>query len=267
MSKGVLLFAFNNGITNYYDMAVITAKRVNHFLNLPVSIVTDTDSLPTTPTYKFDKLFIVKADDSNQKDRKVWINKGRYQAYDLSPYDETLLLDTDYLINSNQLLKIFDIYDDFMCPNRTYFLIDERGYQQEKVSVSSFNTLWATVIAFKKTNKARQIFECMKMIQHNYMHYVNLYNMYSAQFRNDHALAISNRIVYGQLEEYSMYIPWALTHIKNELIVEKLTESIYNTSYKVYKQTEIQGKTKIEYCMVNDMDFHVMNKNTYMEIA
>lgn len=267
MSKGVLLFAFNNGITNYYDMAVATAKRVNHFLNLPVSIVTDVNSLPTNPTYEFDKLFVVKADDSNKKDKKTWINKGRYQAYDLSPYDETLLLDTDYLINSNQLLKIFDIYDDFMCPNRTYFLMDEQGYQQEKISPTGFNTLWATVIAFKKTNKAKQIFECMRMVQENYMHYVNLYNMYSIQYRNDHALAISSRIINGHIEDITMYMPWALNHIKNELIVEKLTDSVYNTSYKVYKQTERNGKTKIDYCIVNDMDFHLMNKDTYMEIV
>jgi len=265
MSKGVLLFAFNNGITNYYDMAVATAKRVNHFLNLPVSIVTDINSLPVTPTYEFDKLFVVQADSSNKKDRKVWINKGRYQAYDLSPYDETLLLDTDYLINSNQLLKIFDIYDDFMCPNRTYFLMNEHGHQQEQVSVTSFNTLWATIIAFKKTNKAKQIFDCMYMIQENYTHYLNIYNMHSSQFRNDHALAISCRIVNGHLEDKSMYMPWALTHINTELIVEKLTNSVYNTSYKIYKKN--QKTSKPEYCVVNNMDFHLMNKNMFMEIV
>ena len=39
--KGVLLFAYNNGITDYFEMAVRTAKRVKQFLNLPVSVVTD----------------------------------------------------------------------------------------------------------------------------------------------------------------------------------------------------------------------------------
>lgn len=265
MSKGVLLFAFNNGITNYYDMAVATAKRVNYFLNLPVSIVTDINSLPTNPAYKFDKLFVVHADSSNKKDRKVWINKGRYQAYDLSPYDETILLDTDYLINSNQLLKIFDIYDDFMCPNKTYFLMNNQGHEQEQVSATSFNTLWATVIAFKKTNKAKQIFDCMHMVQENYMHYLNIYNMYSSQFRNDHALAISCRTVNGHLEDKSIYMPWALTHLNTDILVDKLTDLEYNTSYKIYKEN--QKTTKIEYCIINDMDFHLMNKNTFMEIV
>ena len=267
MSKGVLLFAFNNGITNYYKMAEATAKRVNHFLNLPVTLVTDKESFLTKSEYTFDNVMFVDAQTNNQKHKKLWINKGRYQAYDLTPYDETILLDTDYLINSTQLLKLFDIYDDFMCPNKTYFLLDDNGHCQEPISPTGFDTLWATVIAFKKSNRSKQIFECMRMVQENYVHYVNLYNMYSSQYRNDHALAISCRIVNGHMEDKSMYIPWTLVHANNNLVVEKLSDSMYNTSYKVYKQTEKLGKTKIDYCIINDMDFHLLDKNNFMEIV
>ena len=51
------------------------------------------------------------------------------------------------------------------------------------------------------------------------------------------------------------------------LVVEKLSDSVYNTSYKVYKQTEKLGKTKIDYCIINDMDFHLLDKNNFMEIV
>ena len=104
MSKGVILFAFNSPKFNYYDMAVATAKRINHFLNLPVTLVTDETSIPTDPNYVFDKTITVTPDKNNKRDWGIWINKGRYQAYELSPYDETILLDTDYLVNSNKLL-------------------------------------------------------------------------------------------------------------------------------------------------------------------
>ena len=263
MSKGLLLFAFNSPTVDYYRMAIATAKRANHFLNLPVSVVTDINTKLDEYNYKFDNVFIEVSDTTNTKDKQVWINKGRYRAYDVTPYDETILLDTDYLINSTQLLKIFDIYDDFMCPNRTHFIMHTQGYQQEEVSSTSFETLWATVIAFKKTEKVKQIFQCMQMVQENYMHYVNLYNMHSTQYRNDHSLAISCRIINGHLPDRSMYLPWVLTHINNEIIVEKLTDNEYNTNYKMYKQ----GKTKLEYCIVNDTDFHLLNKNTFMEIV
>ena len=64
MSKGALLFAFNSPKYNYYEMAVATAKRINHFLDMPVTVVTDEKSISDSP-YKFDKTIIIK-DDNNQ---------------------------------------------------------------------------------------------------------------------------------------------------------------------------------------------------------
>jgi hypothetical protein len=112
MTRGAILFAFNNQKFDYYKMAVATAKRINHFLNMPVTVVTNDDSITDT-TYKFDHTITVEADKTNYREKQIWINKGRYQAYELSPYDETLLLDTDYMINSTKLLSVFDYYDDF----------------------------------------------------------------------------------------------------------------------------------------------------------
>ena len=42
--KGVLIYAFNNDKVDYFQQAVWCADRVNRFLDLPVSIITDTAS-------------------------------------------------------------------------------------------------------------------------------------------------------------------------------------------------------------------------------
>ena len=152
MTRGVLLFAFNTDKVNYYEMAVAAAKRANQFLNLPVTLVTDESSLPNNPDYVFDCIKIATVQTDNINHNGIWYNKGRYRAYELSPYDETLLLDTDYLINSDMLLRLFDIYDDFMCHQFTRHVLDVDA-EQEIISARSFNTLWATVILFKKTQK------------------------------------------------------------------------------------------------------------------
>ena len=107
MSSGAIEFPFNSDKCHYYEMAEFTAKRINHFLDLPVTIVTDESSLPKKSKYKFDKIITTVPDRSNYRDSGIWINKGRYQAYEFSPYDETLLLDVDYMVNSDQLLKHF----------------------------------------------------------------------------------------------------------------------------------------------------------------
>lgn len=261
MSKGVLLFAFNNEQVDYYAMAIATAKRVNHFLHLPVSVVTDASTDLSKYNYTFDNVYLQDADKSNRKGKTTWINKGRYAAYRLSPYEETILLDTDYLINSDMLLKVFDIYEDFMCPSRVSFLMSDRD-EQEIISANSFTTLWATVIVFRKTQKTKQIFECLEMVQHNYSHYATLYGFQDVMYRNDYGLTIALRIVNGNTVDNSNYLPWNLVHVGKELAVRRTTSNRFNTSYLLLTKND-----KVEYCLTKDMDFHMMDKSNFMELV
>lgn len=265
MSKGVLLFAFNSPKFNYYDMAVATAKRINHFLDLPVTVVTDEKSLPNDIDYQFDKTVIAEADTSNKRDWGVWINKGRYRAFEMSPYDETILLDTDYMVNSTKLLKTFDLPTDFCCHNQTSFLMHP-GVPQEMLSVYSFNTLWATVVNFKKTKRAEQIFNSLEMVQRNFDHYANIHGFISATFRNDYALTLATRIVNGHTSPKEDVIPWNLVHVGKNTSVYHNNEDDFNTEYTVMYDNWQRGKIRKEYTTIKDMDFHVMNKENFLEL-
>lgn len=265
MSKGILLFAFNSPKFNYYDMAVATAKRINHFLGLPVTVVTDTDSLPTDESTVFDNVIIAEADKTNNRDWGMWINKGRYRAYALSPYDETILLDTDYMVNSTKLLKLFDMNTDFCCHDTTSFLMDPKA-AQEVLSVYSYKTLWATVVMFKKTDRARQIFECLEMIQNNFDHYAMIHGFVAGTFRNDYALTLATRIVNGHVNPKSDIIPWNLVHVGKNTSVYKNIEDEFNTEYTVTFDNWNRGKIRKEYMIIKDTDFHVMNKENFLEL-
>lgn len=265
MTRGVILFAFNSPKYNYYDMALHTARRVKHFLNLPTTIVTDEDSLPEVQDDIWDKIITVTPDKDNFRDWGVWINKGRYQAYELSPYDETLLLDVDYVVNSDKLLKIFDFYDDFCCHRKTNYLMHP-GAPQELLSAYSYETLWATVVAFRKTNRAKQIFETLKMVQHNYDHYGNIHSFIGGVYRNDYALTLALRIVNGHSESPRDFIPWDLVHVGKNTQIYKNNEDEFDTEYTVMFDNWQRGKIRKEYNLIKDMDFHVMNKDLYVEM-
>jgi hypothetical protein len=256
MTRGALLFAFNNPTTDYYKMAVACAKRIKHFLNLPVTIVTD-----STVTSSEFNIINVEAQSDNLKDNKVWNNKGRYRAYHLSPYDETLLLDTDYLVNSNQLLKLFDMYDDFMVPNRTSFVMYPES-EQERIGINGSYTVWATVILFKKTKRVEQIFDCLQMVQENYNHYCTLYNMLGGMYRNDHGLTISLSIVNGHLENKQDYVPWNLLHANKEVKIHRTNDNIFNTEYIAFRTDN-----RTTYTILRDTDFHCLDKNMFMELV
>ena len=265
MSRGALLFAFNSPKFNYFQMAEHTAKRIEHFLNIPVAVVTDEQSLPEVPKFKFDDIIIVEPDTTNTRDHTVWINKGRYQAYKLSPYDETLLLDTDYMVNSNRLNTLFDLPTDFCCHDTTSFLMNE-GAAQEVLSSYSFKTLWATVVMFRKTLRTQQIFECLEMVQNNYDHYANIHNFIGGVFRNDYALTLALRIANGHTSLKSDIIPWNLVHVGKNTSVHRNNDDEFNTEYTVMFDNWKRGKIRKEYCTIIDTDFHTMNKENFMEL-
>ena len=265
MKKGAILFGFNSPKFNYYDMAIKTAKRINHFLDLPVTVVTDQDSInDSSSDYVFDHTVIVEPDKSNTRDNNVmWINKGRYQAYALSPYDSTLLVDTDYVINSNKLATLFNLNTDFCCHDSTYYLLKNEP-ATSYLSTKSVKNLWATVIKFDKTQKAEHIFDCIKMIENNFKHYETVHGFLGDSYRNDFALSIALRIVNGHIDDKSNYIPWNLTHIGDDVIIEPLSESEFNTSFKVTVTNSLTNKK--EYIIIKDYDFHMIIKNNIMEI-
>jgi hypothetical protein len=99
MTRGVLLFAFNNDKVDYYSMAVATAKRANKFLNLPVTVVTDKTTDLSKYTYQFDNVIIVedfltkdylhylqKQFDDKQFESKNFIFRADYKLHEFTTY-------------------------------------------------------------------------------------------------------------------------------------------------------------------------------------
>lgn len=259
--KGALLFAFNTELVDYVKMAVFTAKRINRFLDLPVTIVTDSNSRLAEYDYTFDNIIIADPDTSNERNSAAWLNKGRFKAFDYTPYDETVVLDVDYIVNSDRILKTFDIYEDFMCHKNMHFLM-QPTVPQEKLSHVGIDSVWATTMTFRKTKHCENIFNCMKMVQTNYNHYVDLYSMGISYYRNDYALAIALRILNGQLDYNRYYTPWRLLHAGPGTHVYKEKD----TQYTIVYDNWINGKIRKEYITIKDTDFHMIVKDNFMEI-
>ena len=86
MTTGALIFAINNGTIDYEAMAHWSAQNIQRHLGISTCIVTreDVDRAPASNRWF--------ADFDTHMD---WHNQSRADAYDLSPWDRTLLLDAD----------------------------------------------------------------------------------------------------------------------------------------------------------------------------
>lgn len=212
-SKGVIVFAFNTQV-DYVAIADETSKLISHNLKLPITLITDHDAIP-----KFEYDQIIRVDNQGATYRTEdstiqWRNFGRYLAYDLSPYDETILLDTDYLVLDDSLLKLFNTAWDYKLMHHNY---DEVGASYEMMGETSLPFIWATVVLFRKSAKSQMLFDLVGKIQRNYQYYRLLYNIREGNYRNDYAFAIANIILNGySVSEYAG-IPWKMFTLSDKI--------------------------------------------------
>ena len=131
MTKGVLIFAHNSTAVDYGMMAVIAGGLAKKHLKVPVSLVADTGTLAwmeETKTIKkakkiFDKIISIdlpyttnnrKLHDGLHSQVIPFINSNRCTAWQLTPYDTTLLIDSDFLIFSDRLNQYWDVDSSIM---------------------------------------------------------------------------------------------------------------------------------------------------------
>jgi len=262
MNKGVLYIAFNNNKVNYIAQAVWNAHRVRRHLGVGCSLVTDNVSRPTD-TSMFDNVFIVesssggtrKYDHMNADSSAEWKNIGRCNAYDLTPYDQTLVIDTDYMVNSNQLAVLFDLDYDFLCHREVLDVTNRRNFARDtRFGDVEFPMWWATVTYFRKSDLANQIFSVWKMVQDNWYHYSRLYKFSQDLFRNDYAVSIALATVYGhQLNIPS--IPWPLFTAFYDVYMNQVNDDCFKLNYVRIGEKQLHQNLILDNC-----DLHVMNK-------
>lgn len=214
-SKGVVVFAFNSATVDYVALADQTSRLTSKALGLPITLITDLDA---DPVFDYDQIIRVESQSGNFRtnngEKVEWRNFGRYLAYTLSPYNETLLIDGDYLVLDDSLLKLFEQDFDYKLMHNSQ---TPDGPQYKMMGTqAALPYVWATVVLFKKTEKAQQYFDLIGRIQRNYGYYKTLFNG-NGSYRNDYAFAIADIILNGySIDEYKG-IPWTMTTIENKI--------------------------------------------------
>jgi len=186
-SRGIVAFAINTATTDYMAIAERTVALAARVLDLPYTIITE--------DHRADKNWHNYRNDIDLGHEVEWKNFGRNLCYELSPYDETLVIDVDYVVQDAGLLKIFDLPWDYLLQRSARSLNDE--YVPGVMGAHSLPYVWATVFAFRKTTRAKVFFDLVQRIEANYHYYRELFNAESRSYRNDYAFAMADVILNG----------------------------------------------------------------------
>ena len=273
MKKGILIYAHNNRSVDYALMAVISGGLAKKHLNVPASLVTDPSTVKwmqesgifEKATSVFENIIIVerpitnntrRLSDGQASDIVPFINANRDSAWDLTPYDRTLLIDSDYFIFSNSLNEYWELEEDVLIGEsiNDIYSNDRLGYHDIYISDVGVKLYWATTVMFTKNEKAKTFFDTVNYIKDNYKTYADIFRFDSRQFRNDIAFSVAKHILNGFEESTDQNLPPVLTLLDKD-VLHKVDNN---------KLTMLISLTNEQYCAaaISGTDIHIMNKQS-----
>lgn len=257
MTTGALIFALNTAGVDYVKMAAWNSHNIRRHLKIPVAVITDDVGQHRAD---FDKVIqVAPQQDSGQRNFPdcgliTWHNTNRCDALDLTPWGRTLLLDADYIVASDRLSVVIENDIDITCFR----------WAHDVACCNDFSTMnyfgafcmpmwWATVVVFSKRQRARMIFDSMKMIRQHWPHYRRIYGNRASLYRNDHALSIALNIENGHTLS-TQDIPWSMATVMTD-------HSIRQMAPDTYKVTYYDTSARPRYIDIKGQDLHVMAKS------
>lgn len=269
MTTGAVIFAQNTPEFDYVKLSIYAASRIKKYLNIPVSLVTDSRRWleKTYPDHQFDKVVDIPTyvkeqsklfhDGTLTSNVLTWKNLTRSMVYDLSPYDKTLVIDSDYIINSSILKPALDNDYDLQIYRGGMDLSGWRSNQEfKRINQYSIPFYWATTFIFQKNAITKGFFDLVEYIRVNWAYFKILYNVDDSIFRNDFAFSMAIHIMNGKTNgEFATDLPGSMVYsIDRDLLVD-----ITDSSVKLLVEKKDHAG---EYIMArtNNLDVHIMNK-------
>ena len=254
MTCGAVMFAFDNENVRYTDIAAWNAGQVQRWLDMPVTLITDRPC--DNPV--FDHVIIASRPPHStvrwrdHKSGSAWFNQDRCKVYELSPYDQTLLIDADYIINSRDLLQVMSMPHDIMCFRHAHDI----AHGSELTQHLTFGNYqmpmwWATVVMFRRSRATSMVFDSWQMIQQHWDHYRDIYHINQSVFRNDFALSIALCLTSGHTV-FEQSIPWSMPCVMPGTALS-MTGGTAEIQYHDHNQRPRRQTFR-------DQDFHAMDK-------
>jgi hypothetical protein len=244
MKKGVLLFCFDTAVFQYHKILEKCVALIKKNLRLEVTVVTNFETYKHLKPLGFVNYKFIEPELGNKKNGLEWRNVDRHMAYELSPYDVTLVMDIDYFPFTDNLRKFLDTKYDLLISKNAYDLTNRNSFDVRRFSM--IDMVWATVFVFKKSKKAKRIFDMIKYVKSFYQYFLDLYRIRDRRFRNDYAFAIALEQANGFISYETL--PIQLPTLPPDCKIVKFTDTGLAWQYN----------DQINY--TEDQDVHVLNK-------
>lgn len=222
MSRGIAVFAHNNEAIDYATLAFCSLALAKRHLRVETALLADTDTIsrligrfpPNVFGWVVDHIIEIMAGNTANRRRyglrpAMYRNTTRVGAYDLTPFDETLLIDSDYLMLDGSLRYVWDSSAPILMNKTAISVMDFKpAHGYARIDPLSIDMFWATVVYFRRGDEARRLFDIVNHVQKHYQYYALLYRFDPNQFRNDFAFSIAAHLLNGEIGS-----PYSVGHL------------------------------------------------------
>jgi hypothetical protein len=221
-TRGILVLAQNSPKTDYVEQACLLAMSIK--VTNPetlISVVTN-DTVPEDYVKLFDKIIPIPFnDDATASDWKV---ENRWKLYHATPYDQTMVLDTDMLV-----LQDISSWWDFLENYKLYFttkVFTYRGdvvtsdYYRKAFTSNSLPNLYSGLHYFEKSDLALEFYTWLELVMQNWELFYGLYvkESYPGRVSVDVSAAIVAKILDCDSDITNKYVNFpTFTHMKSRV--------------------------------------------------
>jgi hypothetical protein len=274
--KGVCFFVYNNEQIDYVDIALLAAKYVKTYLDLPVCIITDAgtyawmqesfneDDINDVVDYikitndEFKPNMRRHYDSPWTKFKAQFSNSNKHKIWEYSPFEKTLLLDTDYIVKNDFLLNSFNLEGVSMFSNAISIRNDAPAPREVWLYDNGIKMWWSTVVYFDRSELSEMFFGMWAHVADNYGFYQFLYNFPSNLFRTDYCVSIAVHLLNGMEESDVIHnfddTPMYYVGQKDDIV------SAGNIQDWVILAHDTREEWKNILVKHSNLDLHVMNK-------
>lgn len=283
--RGFLIYAFGNEDLDYGKLAVCCALSIKSNLKINnVTVVMDKHtknwvdkSIPSEAlSTAFDNVTILK--EKYQKGKRKyfdspWItfkadfdNQARTSSYKHSPYDETILIDGDYIVMNDSFDSIWNLNEDLMMNNKVIDLQNNQfgSTEDKRLSNHGIPLYWATVVYFRKSEMSEIFFNLVDYIREEYNFFQFLYSFSAGFYRNDFSFSIAAHILNG-------FIPNGIRPLPEDFLITSYQKDtiakLIDSREIIFCATELIEEWKTTLVNVKDLNVHIMNKRNFLGVA
>ncbi|MCK5611913.1 hypothetical protein KAR91_59130 [Candidatus Pacearchaeota archaeon] len=283
--RGYLLHAFGNKDLDYGKLAICCALSIKSNLKINHTTVVmdewtkkwlETSISKDILSTAFDTIIIPEGKFQTGKRRHFdspWVsfksdfnNQSRVFSYRYSPYDETILIDSDFIIMNDSFDSIWDLNEDLMINNKAVDLQNDQfgSVEDKRLSNHGIPLYWATVVYFRKSEMSEIFFNLVDYIREEYNFFQFLYGFSEGFYRNDYSFSIAAHILNG-------YISSGIRSLPEDFLIMSYPKDtiakLIDSNEIIFCSTNKVEEWKTTLVNIKELNLHIMNKREILRVS